>query len=306
MFENDFLSLEKPEKQEFVKTCLTILLCALTLIVSANLTPLFYLMQTSKSSLSLEELSTYFGKNTFFTLQLIPFSLTLITLLLCYKFIHKKEVFSLFTSRSRFDLKRFSLSFFVWLAVLMGFLLFKLNQSNSTIKWNFSSSFFMLLLISISFLLLQCVFEEVFFRSFLLKKLFQGTKNKLVAAIISSLLFGFMHYNNPEIRLLGTWVLIYFVGTGLFLALLTIWDKGLELSIGFHTANNLFASLILTNNWQIFQTDALYKDYAPLSYDYTVWINLFIIFPLLIFLYGKIFKWDFGLIIANFTKKSNP
>lgn len=306
MLGNDFLAIEKPDKQGFVKTVLTILLCTLTLILSSNIAPLIYLSQTSKSTLSIEELSLYFGKNTFFTTQLVPFTLTLITLLLCYKFIHKKEIVSLFTQRSRFDLKRFFLSFLVWFAVLTVFLLFKLNQSNSVIKWNFSSSFFTLLLISISLLVLQCVFEEVFFRSFLLKQLFQGTKNKLVAAIISSLLFGFMHYNNPEIKLLGSWVLMYFVGTGLFLALLTIWDKGLELSIGFHTANNLFASLILTNNWQIFQTDALFKDYSQPNSDYSVWINLLLIFPLLIFLYGKIFKWDFGVIIANFTKKSNP
>lgn len=306
MSEDDFLNLEKPEKQAFAKVCLTVLICTLVLIVSSNIAPFVYLNQTSKSTLSLEELSLYFGKNIFFASQLIPFTLTLITLLLCYKYIHKKAVFSLFTQRSRFDLKRFSLSFFVWFAVLIVFLIFKLNQTNSPIKWNFSSSFFILLLISISFLTLQCVFEEVFFRSFLLKKLYQGTRNKLVAALISSLLFGFMHYNNPEIKLIGSWILIYFVGTGLFLALLTILDNGLELSIGFHTANNLFASLMLTNNWQIFQTDAIFKDYSQPNSDYSVWINLLLIFPLLVFLYGKIFKWDFGLIIANFTKKSNP
>ncbi|MBK8112365.1 MAG: hypothetical protein IPK46_19645 [Saprospiraceae bacterium] len=52
---------------------------------------------------------------------------------------------------------------------------------------------------------------------------------------------------------------VYYLGAGLFLALLAIADNGLELSIGIHTATNLFGSIILKYEGSVLQTETLFE-----------------------------------------------
>lgn len=289
-------------RQSSIAIFLTILICIVVLVFSSSISVFLFQFQTGERSVSLEKLVLHFGKNGFFLLQLLPFFFTTISLLLCVKFIHKEKPFKLLTSRNKFDFNRFFLSFSVWIMITCIFFCINFIFFPDQIKWNFNSSFWNLLLISIIFVTIQTAFEEVLFRGYLLKHFILGTKSILISVFLSSLLFAMMHINNPEIEKIGYQVLIYFFGTGFFLALISILDKGLELAIGFHAANNLFASVILTNNWQVFQTDALWKDFSKPSTGIEVWINLVLIFPLLIFIYGKFFKWNYGIIIANFTK----
>ena len=54
-------------------------------------------------------------------------------------------------------------------------------------------------------------------------------------------------------------------------------DEGLELALGFHAANNLIASLLLTADWTAFQTNSILKDVSDPSMG-----NLEIIFPVLV------------------------
>jgi hypothetical protein len=50
---------------------------------------------------------------------------------------------------------------------------------------------------------------------------------------------------------------------GCFLALISIKSEGLELALAFHTVNNLFGALIISSNWQVFHTQALFIDSRP-------------------------------------------
>ena len=110
---------------------------------------------------------------------------------------------------------------------------------------------------------IQTTIEELLFRGYLL----QGLKNKLGsnkhAVILAGIVFGLIHYGNPEIEAIGNHVLLYYVASGVFLGCLALFDNGLELSIGYHAANNIFTALVVSNNWQVFQTDALFIDHAP-------------------------------------------
>ncbi|MGV3631337.1 MAG: CPBP family intramembrane glutamic endopeptidase [Bacteroidota bacterium] len=290
-------------KNQFIPVLLTLVACTLTLLVSSSVPGLVYLSATGKQSFKTGNLVDFYGNNFFFFLQLLPFALTLVTLLLCVRFIHRGRGLAVITSSVSFRWKRALLSFFAWLLVLFAFLLFQL-LGESGIKWNYERSFWPLLTFSLILVTLQTAFEEIFFRGYLLKFVFSSSY-KWVSILLTSLLFGLMHLGNPEIGLLGKIVLVYYIGTGIFLALMAVLDRGLELSIGFHAANNLFATLLLTNNWQVFQTDALFKDYGLPSVSPEIWINLLVLFPVLIFIYAKIFKWDFGVIFAKFTEKSH-
>ena len=57
--------------------------------------------------------------------------------------------------------------------------------------------------------------------------------------------FGCLHFSNPEVEKIGYSILIYYIGTGFFLGILTIIDKGIELALGFHIANNLINIFII-------------------------------------------------------------
>ena len=82
-------------------------------------------------------------------------------------------------------------------------------------------------------------------------------KNKWVPLIVTSVVFGSLHFANPEVDKLGPVIMVYYIGTGLFLGIMTLMDEGMELSLGFHAANNLFTALLVTGevtDIQIFNT----------------------------------------------------
>lgn len=241
---------------------------------------------------SLQELNQLLGQNNMLFYLTFPFSCSLIALLLCIKFLHKRSILSLFTSRPSFDWKRFFVAFFSWGSILTLFLLIAFFSPNSTIRWHVNpATFFPLLLISLTLIPLQTTCEEVFFRGYLFQAFGHFYKKPWVAITLTGLIFGLLHAANPEVEQLGKGILMYYILTGVFLALLTHFDNGLELSMGYHAINNCFAALILTNNWQAFQTDALFIDYAKPSVGWDAIATVLIFQPVLLLLFSKLYKW---------------
>ncbi|MEX0361926.1 MAG: CPBP family glutamic-type intramembrane protease, partial [Allomuricauda sp.] len=109
--------------------------------------------------------------------------------------------------------------------------------------------------------------------------------------LITSVLFGVMHAANPEVEKLGMGIMVYYIGTGLFLGILTLMDEGLELALGFHAANNLITALLVTADWTAFQTNSIYKDISDPVMGYDVLVPIFVVFPLLLWFFGKKYKW---------------
>lgn len=229
--------------------------------------------------------------NLALALLLIPFGFLLLALFLCVKFLHKRSIVSLFTARKVFDWKRFFISFGIWGGLLIISLALSMVFS-SEIEWNFNlNTFLPLLLVSFFILPIQTTAEEAFFRGYLLQGLNSFFKKAWMSLLLTSILFGLLHWSNPEVAKIGTILLIYYISTGLFLGLLALLDDGLELSMGYHAANNIFASLILTNDWQAFQTDALLIDRSEPSFGWEIFFTLLVLHPLLLFVYAKLYKW---------------
>lgn len=201
------------------------------------------------------------GNTTTFVLLLLPWVFVFFALYLVAKFILRWPFSFLITNRKKIDFKRFSIGFFLWfLLCLITFFITK----NELVLNNFQpGKFFPLLIVASIVLVIQCAAEELVFRSFLLKWLGTRTSNGLLQIVITGVIFGYLHASNPEVDAIGNKALIYYIGTGIFLGLITVIDDGLELSTGFHFANNLFAALIVTSNWQVFQTDAVFLDTNP-------------------------------------------
>lgn len=273
---------------------LTIIIVIASYIVIGSI-PMYLSLYFSSFDLSksieTSEMVDVLGNNLFLTVMLFPFVVVLLTLFACVKFIHKRTILSLFTVRESFDWKRFFFSFTVWGSVMVVFFVVSLCMGYPII-WNFNgSTFFMLFFISIFLLPLQTTCEEVLFRGYLFQGFGAMFKRGVFSVMLTGVLFGLMHGANPEVDKIGVILLVYYIMNGLFLGLVTLMDDGLELTMGYHAVNNIFAALIVTNNWQAFHTDALFIDNSPPSFGIENIITLIIIQPLLILLFAKKYKW---------------
>ncbi len=241
--------------------------------------------------LTMQEAISILGSNLFFTLELIPFCILLGVLLFAVTKIHERPLSTVFTIRESFDWKRFFFLFFLWFLILF-FQLAITYWMGAKIQWNAKKETFLILCgVSLFILPLQVMFEEVLFRSYILQGFAMSFKRPMVSIILSGTLFGLLHAANPEVEVLGKEILIYYIVSGLFLGILTVMDDGLELSLGFHTANNIFGALVVTTDWQVFKTDALLMDTSPPLIGMDMYLTLFLVFPLLLFVLSKKYRW---------------
>ena len=144
------------------------------------------------------------------------------------------------------------------------------------------------------------------FRGYLMQGLGVLAKNRWLPLIFTSTLFGLMHIANPEIGKLGYMLMVYYIGTGFLLGIMTLMDEGLELALGFHAANNLIAALLLTADWTAFQTNSILKDISvPEMSNLEVFFPVFVIYPLILIVFSKKYQWTdwkeklFGSVTAD-------
>ncbi len=166
------------------------------------------------------------------------------------------------------------------------------------------------LLVSYSINLL--LIKSKYYESKSYEKLSLIVKRNWAPLLITSTIFGLLHIANPEVEKLGYSIMVYYIGTGLFLGIITLMDDGLELALGFHAANNLFTALLVTANWTAFQTHSVLKDVSDPSLGFIdLVLPVFIIFPILIFVFSKKYKWTnwkdklFGVIEPTIENEIN-
>lgn len=231
-------------------------------------------------------------KNLVLLLLIIPFICALGTLMLCVKYIHKRTVLSLFTSREKFDWKRFFTAFGIFAAILFSFLAFD-SARGADISRNFNAATFVpLVLVSLLILPLQTAAEDALFRGFLFQGFGKLFKHAGASILLTGIMFGLLHMANPEVAKIGYILLAYYIMTGIFLGVVTHMDDGMELGMGYHAVNNVFAALILTNDWQAFTTDALFIDRSPPAFGWESILTLIVLQPLLILIFARIYKWE--------------
>ena len=229
--------------------------------------------------------------NLSLSLLLIPFSFVLVGVMLSVKYLHKRPALSVFTSRKSFDWKRFGFSFFIWGLIMFVFMIVDMKMG-APIAWNLDGTTFIpLLLVSLFLIPIQTTAEELLFRGYLFQGFGLVFKKGWVAILLTGILFGLLHGANPEVAKLGTSLLLFYIGTGIFMALISHMDDGIELSMGYHAINNIFASLILTNDWQAFHTDAMYIDRSEPVFGIASFLTILVLQPLLIILFSKIYRW---------------
>ena len=239
-------------------------------------------------------LMTLFESNLNLVFMLIPFAGGLMVLVLVIKLLHKQTFVQLTTTRKKIDWGRFWFALIFWGIISVGLIGLDFAMNPEDYVDNFKlQPFLILCVIAVILVPLQTSFEEFLFRGYLMQGIGVIAKNKWVPLIVTSVTFGMLHIANPEIEKLGYVLLIYYIGTGLFLGIVTLMDDGLELVLGFHLANNLFTALLVTADWTAFQTHSIYKDIAEPSSAgiMDIFVPVFVIFPLVLFVFYKKYKW---------------
>lgn len=241
---------------------------------------------------SIQKLNELLGKNIAFVFLVIPLSLACLFLLFWVKFLHQQSLTSLTTGRPKVDLNRILFAFAVWggITILMVLIGFYLEPEHYKIQFD-AQKFIVFLVIALLLIPLQTSFEEYLFRGYLMQFLGVITKTRWFPFVFTSVAFGLLHAGNPEIEKLGPLVLIYYVGTGFFLGMLTLLDEGLELALGFHAANNLIGALLITSEWGAFQTNSILIDTSSPDLSWEIFVPMIIFYPLLLFIFGKKYGW---------------
>ncbi len=233
------------------------------------------------------------GVNGTFLLIIAPLSIACLFLLFWVKYVQNQSISILTTSRKKIDWKRIFFSFFLWsiISIVMVLVSYLLSPESFIINFRLDK-FLVFFIIAVLLIPLQTSFEEYLFRGHMMQGLGLLTNSRLIPLILTSVLFGLMHIANPEVGKMGYIIMVYYIGTGFFLGIITLMDEGLELALGFHAANNLVGALLVTADWTAFQTHSVFKDISEPAAGFDIVLPVFIVFPILILLFAKKYKWN--------------
>ena len=289
-----FIDLSSKNPSTLVQVIATVLLVVFFYLFGGFGLHIDYILNSSAVSSEAVDIQEYMftlGSNRMFFWLLFPFLLVFIVFLLAIKWIHRRPILSVFTTRNRFDWGRVFLSFFLVFIILLITTGIQIYFSEDII-WNLEwVRFIPLVIISIVMIPFQTTLEELLFRGYLMQGLKTKLGSNIIAVLLSGCCFGLMHIGNPEIEVIGYHVLSYYIIIGIFLGCLAVFDNGLELSIGFHAANNIFAALIVSNDWQVFQTDALFLDYSTPEFSLNMLLLSIAFLLVLVFVFKRIYRW---------------
>nr|WP_315223998.1 CPBP family intramembrane glutamic endopeptidase [uncultured Flavobacterium sp.] len=209
------------------------------------------------------------------------------------KYWHSQTLLSITTSRKKIDWKRVFFSFALWaIFSVVSFFILYFNAPDkfiSNFKWE---PFLILCFIGVIFIPIQTSTEEYIFRGYLMQGFANLSHNKWFPLIMTSFIFGSMHWFNPEVTKMGSIVMIYYIGTGFLLGIITLMDEGIELVLGFHAANNLTGALLVTSDWSVFQTHSIFRDLSEPSAGFDVILPVVIVYPILLYIFSKKYKWS--------------
>ncbi len=242
--------------------------------------------------LSEKGMMSFLSQNTTLFLLLFSFLIALIALFLIVKYFHKQSILSLTTSRKKVDWNRILFSFSLWgfFTAAMVFLMYYVSPEDFVLNFK-PIPFLILAIIGILLIPVQTSTEEYVFRGYLMQGFALLAKNKWFPLVMTSVIFGTMHIANPEVEKMGYIVLVYYIGTGFFLGIITLMDEGMELALGFHAANNLVTALLVTSDWSAFKTNSVLKDVSSPSVGFEILVPILIIFPLLLLVFSKKYNW---------------
>lgn len=248
---------------------------------------------TALAELNSDTILNVLDSNLSLFLMSLTFVGGIIGLYFVLKWMHNQTLKSIITGTSTIRWNKIFFSFTIWSLLVIGTtaLDFWIHPKDYVVNFN-AYSFLLLVLVAVVMLPLQTSCEELIFRGYLMQGFGNLVPHKWFPLLMTSLIFGLLHIMNPEVDKMGYSLLIYYIGTGLLLGIMTLLDDGMELALGFHAANNLIGALLVTSSWTVFQTHSILKDVSEPVIGYDVLLPVFVIYPILLFIFSKKYKWS--------------
>ena len=171
----------------------------------------------------------------------VPF---LVATLLAVRFIHARPLKTLLTAELSVRWGRILAGAGTWLviATLLSLVEALLYPGRYVLTFQ-PARLLLFALFALILVPIQTSAEELFFRGYLLQWMGLRLKNKWLLSLLNGILFFLPHAINPEMATNSLLIGLGYFATGFFLAFITLQDNGIELALGLHAANNLFAAL---------------------------------------------------------------
>lgn len=208
---------------------------------------ILYFMSMGSSGL---EAQNIISKNPMFLLVLVGISYGIYFLLfyLCIKFIHKKRFMALINVGKHIKWSRILKGAGLWVLIMGLFTILSMFNQTGNITFHFQlNSFIILLILSLIVFPIQASFEEIFFRGYLMQGIGLLAKKPIVPLILTSLIFGLIHFYNGTSAVMSFSIVISACILGLMLGIIVLGENGLETAMGAHIANNMYVALVLNS-----------------------------------------------------------
>ena len=214
---------------------------------------------------------------------LITFVPFFVGTLASYRWILGIKLRFLVSSSGEFRWWRVGLGFWVWLILVGGPVVVGIFTQPEAYRFNFSPETTLpFLIIGVLLLPLQTTSEELFFRGWVLQWLGGGIRSIWLLSLMSGVVFSLPHLLNPEAAgdIWGAFFGYFTVGFAL--AWVSVRDRSLEVAIGAHMSNNLFAALVVGYEGGALPAEALFVT-QPIEWGSSNLLGALVV-PLFIFL----------------------
>ena len=247
---------------------------------------------------------TVFGlsKNLVLFLTLFATVVSLFLTILLIKALHNRTFAETVNGRRKIRFGRIGSGAAVWAILMAVYLIldYSFNPGDYVLQLDWGK-FIVLCILSLCMIPLQTTSEELLFRGYLAQGFAAWTKNRWAAILIPGLVFGLIHFGNPEVKEFGFWLAMpQYVFFGCLFGLISVLDDGIELAMGMHAANNIFLSIFATHSASALQTDALFE--VQVIDPAKDLIQLVVIGLIALAYFAYRYKWNFGIL----NQKVNP
>jgi uncharacterized protein len=188
-----------------------------------------------------------------------PFIFFALGTVLAVAWLHHRPVLTLISAERVLRFKRFWAGFGAWFLMLAGSQMAFLWLTPETYQFSWEPSQWLVFLpFALILTPIQTAAEELFFRGYLMQGLGLINRHPLFLIGVTSFLFVLPHLGNPELQRGFVWVGLSYWVWGVFFATITLKDDRLELAMGSHAANNLFAALLFNSADSVLPSPALW------------------------------------------------
>lgn len=188
-----------------------------------------------------------------------PFPFLLAGVLIAVRHVHRRPVLTLITPHQRIDARRIALSFGLFFLLAGTATAVEAIADPSRFHLTVSPSWLLTLPVIVLVTCLQTSTEELFFRGYLLQAMGLLTRREWLLVTMNATVFTLPHLMNPEMASGPPLLAGVYVCLGVFFTVLTLRDNRLELALGSHAANNLFAALMVNHANSSLPTQAVWQ-----------------------------------------------